>query len=103
MSRPGMAREIHRLILGSLVRKKKIFPSFWQIFSHFTEKIFSFITVYLTDTIPPTATISTKKNYTNAKRIDIDIEFSEGCVGRGGFKCVNSSDCDVSITKTCSL
>ncbi|GMN57513.1 hypothetical protein TIFTF001_026618 [Ficus carica] len=49
------------------------------------------------DTIPPTATISTKRNYTNAKRIDIDVEFSEGCVGRGGFKCVNSSDCDVII------
>ncbi|PON61303.1 Transmembrane protein [Parasponia andersonii] len=49
------------------------------------------------DTIPPTATISTKQNYTNAKRIAIDVKFSEPCIGRGGFKCVNSSDCDVII------
>ncbi|XP_024031820.1 uncharacterized protein LOC21394057 [Morus notabilis] len=49
------------------------------------------------DTVPPTATISTKQNYTNAKRIAIDVKFSEDCAGRGGFKCVNSSDCDVII------
>ena len=51
--------------------------------------------VYLTDTIPPTATISSEQNYTSAEIIGIDIKFSEACVGHGVFKCVNSSDCDV--------
>ncbi|KAJ0113031.1 hypothetical protein Patl1_03033 [Pistacia atlantica] len=49
------------------------------------------------DTIPPTATILSKQNYTNAERITIDIKFSETCAGTGGFKCLNSSNCDVII------
>lgn len=51
---------------------------------------------YLIDTIPPTATIHSEQNYTNAEKIYIDVTFSEACTGQGGFKCVNSSNCDVS-------
>ncbi|KAF9666227.1 hypothetical protein SADUNF_Sadunf16G0207700 [Salix dunnii] len=47
------------------------------------------------DTIPPTATIFSEKNYTNAGNIIIDVTFSEACTGLGGFKCANSSNCDV--------
>ncbi|XP_062010344.1 uncharacterized protein LOC133726750 isoform X1 [Rosa rugosa] len=49
------------------------------------------------DTIPPTATIFSGKNYTSTERIAIDITFSEACTGKGGFRCVNSSSCDVII------
>ncbi|XP_017975918.1 PREDICTED: uncharacterized protein LOC18601011 isoform X1 [Theobroma cacao] len=49
------------------------------------------------DTIPPTAIMSSEQNYTSAEKITIDITFSEACTGHGGFKCVNSSNCDVSI------
>ncbi|XP_050380058.1 uncharacterized protein LOC126797478 [Argentina anserina] len=49
------------------------------------------------DTIPPTATIFSEKNYTSAERIAIDISFSEACTGKGGFRCVNSSKCDIII------
>eukprot|EP00258_Populus_trichocarpa_P028065 XP_024444084.1 uncharacterized protein LOC7495787 isoform X2 [Populus trichocarpa] len=47
------------------------------------------------DTIPPTATIFSEQNYTNAGNITIDVTFSEACTGLGGFKCANSSNCDV--------
>ncbi|XVF16198.1 hypothetical protein REPUB_Repub10bG0011300 [Reevesia pubescens] len=50
------------------------------------------------DTIPPTAIISSEQNYTNAEKITLDITFSEACSnGHGGFKCVNSSNCDVIV------
>ncbi|TXG54876.1 hypothetical protein EZV62_020132 [Acer yangbiense] len=51
--------------------------------------------LWFIDTIPPTATISSRQNYTNAEKITIDINFSEACTGQGGFKCINSSNCDV--------
>ncbi|KAF2305074.1 hypothetical protein GH714_001601 [Hevea brasiliensis] len=47
------------------------------------------------DTVPPTATIFSEKNYTNAVKVTVDVTFSEACTGMGGFKCVNSSNCDV--------
>ncbi|CAK7328314.1 unnamed protein product [Dovyalis caffra] len=47
------------------------------------------------DTIPPTATIFSEQNYTHAGKVTIDVTFSEACTGLGGFKCVNSSNCDV--------
>ncbi|GMP30081.1 hypothetical protein CsSME_00004910 [Camellia sinensis var. sinensis] len=46
------------------------------------------------DTIPPTATIFSKQSYTNAEKVEIDITFSEAC---SGFKCINSSNCDVIV------
>ncbi|XVF57778.1 hypothetical protein PTKIN_Ptkin07bG0009500 [Pterospermum kingtungense] len=49
------------------------------------------------DTIPPTAIISSEQNYTSAEKITVDITFSEACNGHGGFKCVNSSNCDVTV------
>ncbi|XP_039009849.1 uncharacterized protein LOC120138461 [Hibiscus syriacus] len=49
------------------------------------------------DKIPPTAIISSKQNYTNAKKITIDITFNEACTRHGGFKCLNSSNCDVIV------
>ncbi|OIW02968.1 hypothetical protein TanjilG_13605 [Lupinus angustifolius] len=49
------------------------------------------------DTIAPTAAITSEQMYTNAKRVTIDITFSEPCTGLGGFKCVNSSICDVMV------
>ncbi|OMO85370.1 hypothetical protein CCACVL1_10229 [Corchorus capsularis] len=49
------------------------------------------------DTIPPTANVSSEQNYTSAEKITIDITFSEACNGHGGFKCVNSSNCDVIV------
>lgn len=52
--------------------------------------------IFLQDTLPPTATILSKQNYTNAEKITIDIKFSEACTGKGGFTCVNSSNCNVS-------
>ncbi|KAL5797191.1 hypothetical protein ACOSQ2_002011 [Xanthoceras sorbifolium] len=51
--------------------------------------------LWFIDTISPTATISSRQNYTNAEKITIDIKFSEACVGQGGFKCMSSSNCDV--------
>ncbi|KAG2714883.1 hypothetical protein I3760_03G048900 [Carya illinoinensis] len=47
------------------------------------------------DTIPPTATIHSEQTYTNAETLAIDVTFSEPCTGQGGFKCVNSSNCNV--------
>ncbi|KAM1769804.1 hypothetical protein ACFX11_044822 [Malus domestica] len=49
------------------------------------------------DTIPPTATIFSERNYTSAAKIAIDVTFSEACTGRGGFTCLNSSSCDVIV------
>jgi len=51
---------------------------------------------YLIDTIPPTATIHSEQTYTNAEKVAIDVTFSEACSGQSGFKCVDSSNCDVS-------
>ncbi|XP_015571909.2 uncharacterized protein LOC8271447 isoform X2 [Ricinus communis] len=47
------------------------------------------------DTVPPTATISSDQNYTDAQKVTIDVTFSEVCTGMRGFKCINSSNCDV--------
>ncbi|XP_021888254.1 uncharacterized protein LOC110807432 isoform X2 [Carica papaya] len=48
------------------------------------------------DTTPPTATISSDQNYTNAEKITIEITFTEACTREGAFfKCLNSSNCDV--------
>lgn len=52
------------------------------------------------DTAPPTATISSKQSYTNAEKVEIDVTFSEPCNRPGGFKCKNSSNCDVSTSFT---
>ncbi|KAE9599554.1 hypothetical protein Lalb_Chr14g0363441 [Lupinus albus] len=49
------------------------------------------------DTTAPTAAITSEQMYTNAKRVTIDITFSEPCTGLGGFKCLNSSICDVMV------
>ncbi|PQP96170.1 uncharacterized protein Pyn_36207 [Prunus yedoensis var. nudiflora] len=49
------------------------------------------------DTIPPTAMIFSEKNYTSAEKIAIDITFNEACTGKGGFRCLNSSNCDVIV------
>ncbi|KAH7518902.1 hypothetical protein FEM48_Zijuj09G0220400 [Ziziphus jujuba var. spinosa] len=49
------------------------------------------------DTVPPTATIFSKQNYTNDERVAVEVTFSEPCNGPGGFKCVNSSNCDLII------
>ncbi|KAI4348316.1 hypothetical protein L6164_009051 [Bauhinia variegata] len=50
------------------------------------------------DTIPPTAIISSEEMYTNAKKITVNITFSEPCTGLGGFSCLNSTNCDVMVT-----
>ncbi|XP_010660753.1 uncharacterized protein LOC104881649 isoform X1 [Vitis vinifera] len=55
------------------------------------------------DTIPPTATIFSHQNYMNAQKIPIDVIFSEACPGQGGFKCVNSSNCDVIVNGPASI
>lgn len=55
-----------------------------------------YICIRLIDTIPPTATITSETTYTNSADISIGIKFSEACTGRGGFKCSNASNCDVS-------
>ncbi|WCJ27462.1 hypothetical protein M5689_009205 [Euphorbia peplus] len=47
------------------------------------------------DTVPPTAKILSEQNYTNAGKVSVDVIFSESCPGNGGFKCINSSNCDV--------
>ncbi|KAK9120096.1 hypothetical protein Scep_018189 [Stephania cephalantha] len=49
------------------------------------------------DKIPPTAVITSNRNYTNAEQMAIDITFSEPCTGKGGFKCINTSSCDVMV------
>ncbi|KAG5534704.1 hypothetical protein RHGRI_022736 [Rhododendron griersonianum] len=49
------------------------------------------------DTTPPTATISTEQSHTNAGKVEIVVAFSEPCSGKGGFKCINSSNCDVIV------
>ncbi|KAL1314635.1 hypothetical protein HN51_041455 [Arachis hypogaea] len=49
------------------------------------------------DTIPPTAAITSEETYTSGKRVAIDITFSELCTGLGGFKCQNSTNCDVLV------
>ncbi|KDP46278.1 hypothetical protein JCGZ_10118 [Jatropha curcas] len=47
------------------------------------------------DTVPPTAVLFSEQNYTNAAKVTIDVTFSEACTQMGGFKCFNSSNCDV--------
>ncbi|OVA09534.1 hypothetical protein BVC80_9101g56 [Macleaya cordata] len=49
------------------------------------------------DTIPPTAFITSKTSYTNAEKTAIDITFSEACTRGDGFKCINTSSCDVLV------
>ncbi|KAF5206955.1 transmembrane protein [Thalictrum thalictroides] len=50
------------------------------------------------DTIPPTASITTERMYTNAENAILTITFSEPCTGQGGFKCINASTCDIIIS-----
>ncbi|CAM8999993.1 unnamed protein product [Rhodiola kirilowii] len=50
------------------------------------------------DTTQPTATISSEEVYTSAEKIDLTIKFSEPCTGQGGFKCLNSSNCDMLVS-----
>uniref|UniRef100_A0A7N1A4A1 Bacterial Ig-like domain-containing protein n=1 Tax=Kalanchoe fedtschenkoi TaxID=63787 RepID=A0A7N1A4A1_KALFE len=50
------------------------------------------------DTTRPTATISSQEAYTSAAKLDLRIKFSEPCAGLGGFKCPNSTHCDVLVT-----
>ncbi|XP_017230653.1 uncharacterized protein LOC108205273 isoform X1 [Daucus carota subsp. sativus] len=50
------------------------------------------------DTIPPTATIYGDQKYTNAEKVALELTFSEACTGNGGFKCLNSSHCDVIVS-----
>ncbi|PIA51132.1 hypothetical protein AQUCO_01100163v1, partial [Aquilegia coerulea] len=49
------------------------------------------------DTIAPTASITTERMYTNAENTTLMITFSEPCTGQGGFKCINTSTCDILI------
>ncbi|KAJ8750322.1 hypothetical protein K2173_014237 [Erythroxylum novogranatense] len=49
------------------------------------------------DTVEPTAEIFSKQKYINAEKVSIDITFSEACSGLGGFKCLNSSNCDLIV------
>lgn len=96
-----MDRETHQLILGSLVSINvcSIISKVPYLLQN-TKIISKF---YLIDTKPPTATIFSEQNYTSAKKIAIDITFSEACTGKGGFRCVNSSNCDVSGFLTYAL
>ncbi|KAK6928527.1 hypothetical protein RJ641_007118 [Dillenia turbinata] len=55
------------------------------------------------DTLPPIAAISSKQNYTAAEKITVHVAFSEACTGLGGFKCVNSSSCDVIVNGPASI
>lgn len=50
------------------------------------------------DTKAPTATISSEQSYTNGKKVAINVTFTEACIGKGGFKCFNSSNCDVIVS-----
>lgn len=50
----------------------------------------------LSDTVPPTAYVSTSSSFTNASNASVYITFSEPCSGGGGFRC-SESDCDVSM------
>ncbi|CAL9014838.1 unnamed protein product [Prunus brigantina] len=52
---------------------------------------------WFVDTIPPTATIFSEMNYTSAEKLAIGIMFNEACTGKGGFRCLNSSNCDVIV------
>lgn len=90
-SQPETVRKILRLIPGSLVRTDHGNTNKTYYFVEHVAK-----TAYLTDTIPPTATIVSHQSYMNAPKISIDVMFSEACPGNGGFKCINSSHCDVS-------
>ncbi|XP_050233814.1 uncharacterized protein LOC126682252 [Mercurialis annua] len=47
------------------------------------------------DTIPPTATLFSDQNHTNAQKLTVEVTFSEACSGMGGFKCIDSTNCDV--------
>lgn len=53
--------------------------------------------IYVADTISPTASVSTQENFTGAANVLVSIRFSEPCPGRGGFKCTSVRDCDVSL------
>ncbi|KAL6011560.1 hypothetical protein ACLOJK_002008 [Asimina triloba] len=49
----------------------------------------------MVDTIPPTATVVSKRSFTNGVNVAIEITFTEACIGFGGFQCVNASTCSV--------
>lgn len=48
------------------------------------------------DTIPPTAVLNAGPAFTNAVNISVNLKFSEPCI-TPGFRCPNTSQCDVSF------
>ncbi|XP_047314277.1 uncharacterized protein LOC124918052 isoform X2 [Impatiens glandulifera] len=63
----------------------------------------SSVYTWFIDTKPPSATISSKRNYTNADSIEIEVTFTEACSGPAGFNCYNSSNCDVIVSGPASV
>lgn len=48
------------------------------------------------DTVPPTASVTASRSFTNASNVSVNISFSEPCNGGGGFGCSSVNTCNVS-------
>lgn len=57
---------------------------------------FSFILALSADTVPPTASVTASRSFTNASNVSVNISFSKPCNGGGGFGCSSVNTCNVS-------
>ncbi|XP_062025753.1 uncharacterized protein LOC133742079 isoform X1 [Rosa rugosa] len=49
------------------------------------------------DTVPPTASVTASRSFTNATSVSVNISFSESCNGGGGFGCSSVNTCNLLV------
>lgn len=50
--------------------------------------------------MPPTASVTASRSFTDALNVSVNISFSESCSGGGGFGCLSANTCNVSRWQT---
>ncbi|KAL6281096.1 hypothetical protein ACE6H2_017977 [Prunus campanulata] len=49
------------------------------------------------DTVPPTASVTASRSFTDALNVSVNISFSESCSGGGGFGCLSVNSCNLLV------
>ncbi|KAK9926859.1 hypothetical protein M0R45_024068 [Rubus argutus] len=49
------------------------------------------------DTVPPTASVTASRSFTNASNVSVNISFSKPCNGGGGFGCSSVNTCNLLV------
>ncbi|CAL9031034.1 unnamed protein product [Prunus brigantina] len=49
------------------------------------------------DTVPPTASVTASRSFTDALNVSVNISFSESCSSGGGFGCLSANTCNLLV------